>query len=152
MECEVFFSGTTCQGHLSSLRVFWLLSRCCNGTVGLAVCKPWRSVYFANQQVHHRSAQAPVTKATRARHLRLFNHIVYSDMDDDHTHALNASIDDLPKGWRWQHGHPVNWHRSQVVEKLHSNTTVTEGLTFMLRQGGHKHRQPGALGEFSLAA
>ena len=40
------------------------------------------------------------------RCLRLFGHIVCSDPNEDHTHALNAGINDPPKEWRRPRGRP----------------------------------------------
>jgi len=50
-----------------------------------------------NQEVCLRSAQPPVTQTVECSGV---SHIVRSDSDEDHTRALNAGIDDLPKEWR----------------------------------------------------
>ena len=55
------------------------------------------TAHVTNQEVRHRSAQPPVTQTIMLRRLRLFGHIIRSDSDKDHTYALNAGIDDLPK-------------------------------------------------------
>jgi len=58
------------------------------------------TVHVTNREVRIRSAQPPVTQMIMDRRVRLFGHIVCSDSAEDHTWALNAGTDDLPKEWR----------------------------------------------------
>jgi len=58
-----------------------------------------------NQEVWLCSAQPPVTQTVMLRHLRLFGHTIHSDLDEDHTRALNAGFDDPPKEWRRPRSH-----------------------------------------------
>ena len=44
-----------------------------------------------------------IFRSVMLRCLRLFGHIVRSDSDENHTHALNAGIDDPPTEWRCPH-------------------------------------------------
>ena len=65
------------------------------------------------------SVQLPVTQTVMLRRLRFFGHIIRSDSDKDHTRALNAGINDPPKGWRRPRGRPrQTWH---TLSRMTSN-------------------------------
>ena len=71
------------------------------------------TAHVTNQEIRIRSARPPVTQTIMARRLRFFGHIVRSDSDEDHTRALNASIDNSPKEWRRPRGRPrQTWLRT----------------------------------------
>jgi len=64
------------------------------------------TVHVTNQEVRLHSAQPPVTQTVMLGRLKFFGHIIHSDSDEDHTHALNAGINDPPKEWRRPRGRP----------------------------------------------
>jgi len=72
--------------------------------------------HVTNTEVLRRTNQAQLSIVLYDRCLRLFGHVVMSDVQMDHMRALHAVISGLPSHWRRPPGQPrQSW--MQAIEK-----------------------------------
>ena len=69
--------------------------------------------YVSNKHIRDRNGQTPAVDLVMRRRLRLLGHVVRSDVQEDHSRALRANMNQPPRDWKRHCGRPrLTWLRT----------------------------------------